>query len=83
MILGAHGDKQPLARLDVPQGYHRLPASELPSAVLELGELYWAYAHDVSHGTHEAPDFADAVRMHRLIDGALASFSTRRFMSTE
>jgi len=83
VILGAHGDKQPLARLDVPQGFHRLPASELPSAVLELGELYWAYAHDVSHGTHEAPDFADAVRMHRLIDGALASFSTRRFMSTE
>ncbi|BCQ29096.1 Gfo/Idh/MocA family oxidoreductase (plasmid) [Caballeronia sp. NK8] len=79
-IVGAHGDKAPLAPLDVPERYHRLPESGLPSAVLELAELYWAFAHDVTHGTHDAPTFADAVRMHELIDRAQASYASRRFM---
>ncbi|SAL11104.1 oxidoreductase [Caballeronia peredens] len=81
-IHGAHGDKQPLVRLPVPQRYHRLPDSNLPSAVLELAELYWAFAHDVAHGTHTAPTFADAVRMHDFIDRAQASYASRRFVET-
>jgi predicted dehydrogenase len=79
-IVGAHGDKAPLAPLDVPERYHRLPESGLPSAVLELAELYWAFAHDVANGTHDAPTFADAVRMHELIERAQASYASRRFM---
>jgi len=79
-IFGAHGDKAPLERLPVPQPYLRLPESALPSAVLELAELYWAYAHDVEHGTQTTPTFADAVRMHRLIDGAHASFDSHEFV---
>ncbi|WP_227246713.1 Gfo/Idh/MocA family protein [Paraburkholderia caribensis] len=78
-IFGAHGDKQPLERLDVPAHYLRLPESDLPSAVLELAELYWAYAHDVSNGTRTAPTFADAVRMHHLIESAQRSFVSREF----
>ncbi|MBJ9676307.1 Gfo/Idh/MocA family protein [Burkholderia gladioli] len=80
-IHGAHGDKAPLERLAVPARYHRLPASSLPSSVLELAELYWAYAHDVRHGTRSAPTFADAVKMHRLIDDAQASYAARRFIA--
>ncbi|MDR5781320.1 Gfo/Idh/MocA family oxidoreductase [Caballeronia sp. LZ065] len=79
-IHGAHGDKEPLIRLAVPERYHRVPASSLPSSVLELAELYWAYAHDVEQGTRTAPSFADAVRMHRLIDDAQASYAARRFI---
>jgi predicted dehydrogenase len=79
-ILGAHGDRQPLVPLPVPESYQRLPASNLPSAVLELAELYWAYACDVSNDTRTAPTFADALQMHRLIEGAQTSFSTRQFV---
>jgi predicted dehydrogenase len=79
-IFGAHGDKQPLERLQVPPDYQRLPQSALPSAVLELAELYWAYAHDVENGTHTAPTFADAVRMHRLIESAQTSYASREFV---
>jgi predicted dehydrogenase len=80
VIHGAHGDKQPLEMLAVPERYHRLPASPLPSSVLELAELYRAHADDIAHGTQTAPTFADAVRMHRLIDEAQASFATQRFV---
>jgi predicted dehydrogenase len=82
-IFGAHGDKLPLERLEVPAHYRRLPSSELPSAVLELAELYWAYAHDVANGTHTAPTFADAVRMHRLIDSAQTSYTAREFIQLD
>jgi predicted dehydrogenase len=56
----------------------RLPASNLPSAVLELAELYHAYAQDVAEGTHAAASFEDAVRMHKLLDAALETSHTGR-----
>jgi predicted dehydrogenase len=73
LIEGAQGDDMPLQKLDVPPQYDRLPPSGLPSAVLELGELYAAYAQDVRSGCAEAPGFDDAVRLHRFIDAALQS----------
>jgi predicted dehydrogenase len=77
-IEGAHGDNLPLAPLVIPDAYDRLPPSDLPSSVLELAEVYAAYARDVADGTHDAPDFEDAVRMHKLIDAAMASTETGR-----
>lgn len=71
VITGAHGDDQPMATLEVPPSYQRLPPSDLPSAVLELAELYAAYADDVHTGSRNATTFGDAVRMHRLIADAL------------
>jgi len=73
LIEGAQGDDMPLQKLDVPPQYERLPPSNLPSAVLELGELYAAYAQDVRSGSAEAPGFDDAGRLHRFIDAALQS----------
>jgi predicted dehydrogenase len=73
LVEGAHGDKLPLQTLPVPASYDQLPPSELPSAVLELAQLYAAYANDVRDGTHTAPDFSDAVRMHELINAATRS----------
>jgi predicted dehydrogenase len=77
-IEGAHGDNLPLQLLPVPDSYDALPSSGLPSAVLELAQLYAAYANDVAHGTHTAPTFKDAVRMHELLDAASASSETGR-----
>jgi hypothetical protein len=54
--------------LPAPDSYNWLPPSELPSAVLELANIYVAYARDISAGTRLAPIFADAVRMHTIID---------------
>jgi predicted dehydrogenase len=68
IIIGAHGDNLPLEALPVPDNYNWLPPSDLPSAVLELANLYVAYARDISAGTSLAPTFADAVRMHTIID---------------
>lgn len=73
VIEGAHGNNLPLEVLTVPPAYNQLPPSDLPSAVLELAQLYAAYANDVRDGTKTAPDFSDAVRMHELINAATAS----------
>lgn len=78
VIEGAHGDNLPMQVLPVPECYLRLPASNLPSAVLELAELYHAYAQDVAEGTHAAASFEDAVRMHKLLGAALETSHTGR-----
>lgn len=73
VIEGSSGDNQPLKVLPIPPSYIRVPASDLPLAVLELAELYASYADDIRHGHRNAPYFADAVRMHKLIDACLLS----------
>ncbi len=78
VVEGAHGDNLPLSVLPVPAQYDDLPQSSLPSAVLELAELYAAYARDAATGTRDAATFADAVRMHKLIDAAMLSTQSGR-----
>jgi predicted dehydrogenase len=68
VIEGAHGDDLPLARLEIPASYDWLPPSGLPSAVLELANVYAVFAQERAAGTHEAPDFDDAVWLHRFFD---------------
>ena len=70
VITGAHGDDLPMQVLPTPETYDWLPASTLPSSVLELANLYVAHARDVAEGTQSAPTFADAVRMHHILDQA-------------
>jgi predicted dehydrogenase len=83
VVTGAHGDNLPLAPLSVPDSYDRLPASELPSAVLELAQLYAAFAADARDGTHTAPTFDNAVRMHRLLDAAIVSSENGRHVAVD
>ena len=78
IIEGAHGDNLPLARLEIPASYDWLPPSRLPSAVLELADLYVAYARDRIAGTHDAPDFDDAVWLHQFFDVMEISSRERR-----
>ncbi len=81
VIQGANGDNLPLATLRVPDSYDWLPPSGLPSSVLELGDLYAALARDLRTGGHDAPSFADGVRMHRLIDALMLSSDSGRQIS--
>jgi len=68
MIEAAQGDSQPMRMLKVPPRYNWLPENDLGGSQLELANLYAAYAKDVGDGTRLAPGFADALRMHELID---------------
>jgi predicted dehydrogenase len=68
MVEGASGDNLPLQRLEIPASYNWLPESSLPSAVLELANLYAAFAKDLAIDTHSAPTFEDAVWLHWLFD---------------
>ncbi len=76
VVEGATGDRQALEVMPVPASYDSFPGSGLPSSVLELGELYAAYARDVTVGTHTAPTFEDALRMHTLLDAIAVSTTT-------
>lgn len=61
---GGRGEA-PLAPLTLPaETLEGLPA-ELPHG--NVARLYARLASDLAHGTRSAPDFADAVELHRLI----------------
>lgn len=83
VIEGARGDRQPLERLPVPDRYRWLPASDLPASALELANIYAAHARDRREGTRTAPDFADGLRMHRLLDAIAESSATGRRVAWE
>jgi predicted dehydrogenase len=68
IVTGAKGNNLPLERLPIPADYNWLPDSKLPSAVLELANLYAAFARDRTNGTHIAPTFEDALWLHRFFD---------------
>jgi len=67
-IEGSQGDNELLNILPVPDSYQGLPGSKLDASVLDLAHLYAAFAKGGDKGAYDAPTFADAVRMHRLID---------------
>ncbi len=69
VIMGSHGDNLPLGTQPVPASYNWVPEAALPSAVLELAHLYAAFSRDLVENTRTAPDFTDAVWLHRLIEG--------------
>lgn len=69
----ARGDAQPLTGLAIPAKYEWLPPSELGASVLELANLYSAHARDAKTGSTLAPTFADAIRMHELMEQIVES----------
>jgi predicted dehydrogenase len=68
VIEGAQGDEGRLKQLPIPHKYMRIPPTTLDVSVQDLAHLYAAHSDDRLHGTRNAPDFSDAVRMHKLID---------------
>jgi len=78
-IEGAQGHGKALDELPIPFQYQWLPSSELPSGSLEVANVYAAHVLDIADGGHRTPTFADAVRLHRLLDTITdASISGRR-----
>ncbi len=67
-VEGSQGDNEPLKILPIPDRYHGLPASKLDASVLDLAYLYDAFAKSGVDGAYRAPDFVDAVKLHKLID---------------
>ena len=70
-IAGVRGNAQPLQPMPVPASYGRIPASDLPSAVLELAELYAAFSQDATSGDKTAPTFEDAIVLHEFLNAAM------------
>jgi predicted dehydrogenase len=73
VIEGAKAGDTSLQAMHVPAHFDWMPPSNLPPSVVELGQLYAAHARDLRDGTHIAPSFSDALRMHRLFDAISAS----------
>jgi len=62
--------------LSIPDSYQRIPVSALDVSVQDLAHLYAAFALDRRQGTKSAPDFSDAVMLHRLTDAIYCSSAT-------
>jgi predicted dehydrogenase len=75
-VRGARGRARP-AELTPPDGFdvHGVPAGTAVHAALHA---YAAVRDDLVHGTARAPDFAHAVRRHRLLDAVQRSAATGR-----
>lgn len=76
-LSGAFGEEAGLHPLTVPEHYRWVAepgevASALwrgmPASERDVGHLYAALARDLREGTSTAPSFADALRLHRLVD---------------
>ncbi|SER01231.1 Predicted dehydrogenase [Lentzea xinjiangensis] len=74
VVRGARGRGR-LAELALPDGYDRYPALA-GTVVHTLTHAYAAIRDDLVHGTAVAPDFAHAVRRHRLLDAITRSAAT-------
>lgn len=68
LVEGSQANGESLRPLPIPLEYSSLPASTLDASVLDLAHLYSAYANDRRAETHNAPNFADALWMHRMIN---------------
>lgn len=75
-LSGARGDGKPLAPLPIPERYNWLPSTDLPLHAQEVGNLYVAFARDLAEGKHLAPDFGDALKLHRLLDTFVKASTT-------
>ncbi|MGW7539870.1 Gfo/Idh/MocA family protein [Streptomyces sp. NPDC054770] len=79
-VHGTRNGSQP-ARLTPPSGHDRYP--DLAGTVSHtLAHAYAAIRHDLIHGTALAPDFAHAVRRHRLLDAIQRSAATGQRTTT-
>jgi hypothetical protein len=65
---GARGDNTELTELPVPASYEHVLAGRSGEPAYNVGHAYWELLQDIANGTSEVPDFAQAVRLHQLLD---------------
>lgn len=80
---GAQGEGNIWATLPIPAACQTIPSSSLDVSVQDLAQLYAAFARDRASGTKIAPDFSDAVYVHRLIDAFNKSDATGQTIQIE
>jgi len=73
-LLGAQGDKMPLSPLAIPENYFVLGRLKGPAA--NVGAIYADLYRELTEGSHAAPTFKDAVRIHRLLAAMETAAST-------
>lgn len=75
-VLGARG-RAPLSRLTLPDGHDDYPHLA-GTPIHNLAHTYAAIRNDLIGGTTTAPNFAHAVRRHRLLDAIVRSAAEGR-----
>lgn len=78
-----HADKE-LRELVIPDSYYTAPQSlkEDSGLVLNVAQAYRKFGQDIQEGTSLTPTFADAVKLHQLLDAIEKSARTgeRQFL---
>ncbi|MNP33258.1 hypothetical protein D3C76_1264840 [compost metagenome] len=69
-LRGAGPTDQELHELTIPASYYWVPDSLKNDAgfVLNIAQAYHKFARDIQEGTSLTPNFADAVKLHQLLD---------------
>lgn len=77
-LLGAGVGDAELQELTIPDSYYSVPESlkNDPGYVLNIAQVYHKFAQDIQEGTSLTPNFADAVKVHQLIDAIRKSAQT-------
>lgn len=73
VLSGGHGTDTQVQRLAVPDD---VAGSGLHIPARNVARLYTAFARDLDEGTANAPSFADAVRLHAVVDRIAGGAST-------
>ncbi|MGV7116634.1 Gfo/Idh/MocA family protein [Paenibacillus kyungheensis] len=77
-LLGASSADAELQELTIPDTYYSAPDSlqDDSGMVLNIAQVYRAFAQDIQEGTSLVSNFADAVKVHKLIDAIQKSAQT-------
>lgn len=77
-LLGASSADAELQELTIPDTYYSAPDSlqDDSGMVLNIAQVYRAFAQDIQKGTSLVSNFADAVKVHKLIDAIQKSAQT-------
>ncbi|AOZ93059.1 Gfo/Idh/MocA family protein [Paenibacillus crassostreae] len=69
-LWGAGSTDKELHELTIPDSYYRVPNSLKNDSgfVLNIAQAYSKFAQDIQEGTSLTPSFADAVKLHQLLD---------------
>lgn len=69
-LVGAGPDDKALRELTIPDSYYSVPETLKDDSgfVLNIAQAYRKFAQDIAEGTSLTPSFADAVKLHQLLD---------------
>jgi predicted dehydrogenase len=67
-------------KVEVPQDYFRVAADSVPGPALNVAHAWLEFAAALEQGRSPSPDFSDAVRLHRWLDGVRASSAATKWV---